>query len=289
QPVPGPNEEYLIYQTLVGAWPISRERLRAYLLKAIHEAKVETSWINPAASYDEAVLSFADALLDSERSAAFLADFTRFQSRIAAFGAFNSLAQLLITATAPGVPDFYQGTELWDLSLVDPDNRRPVDWTLRRRLLDDLVKEIEASQDLAGLVRSLLKTREDGRIKLYVIRQALAFRRERATLFDRGEYRPLEVQGPLAENACAFARVANGDVALTGVPLHLAGRRIADPPLGPDYWGTTSIPIPDDLGARFRNVLTGETVEVGPTADGRGLALGRALASFPVALLVRTA
>jgi len=235
------------------------------------------------------VLSFAAALLDPERSAAFLADFTRFQTRVAAYGAYNSLAQLLIKATAPGVPDFYQGTELWDLSLVDPDNRRPVDWALRRQLLDDLVREIEGTQDLAGLARNLMKTREDGRVKLYLTRQVLAFRRERAALFERGEYRPLEARGPLAEHACAFARVADNDVALTVVPLHLAKRRVEDPPLGPGYWGSTSLSIPDDLGARFANVLTGETVEVERTAEGCNLALGSALASFPVALLVRTA
>ena len=285
QAVPGPNEEYLLYQTLVGAWPISLDRLQAYLLKAIHEAKVETSWINPATRYDEAVLSFAEAVLDPARSAPFLADFTRFQTRVATFGALNSLAQVLVKVTAPGVPDFYQGTELWDLSLVDPDNRRPVDWALRRRLLDDLVKEIEGTQGSAGLARSLLKTREDGRVKLYLTRQALAFRRARAALFERGEYRPLEAQGPLAEHVCAFARVADGEVALTVAPRHLAKRQIDDPLLGPDYWGSTWLPIPDDLGARFSNVLTGQIVEVGLTPEGRGLALGRALASFPVALL----
>jgi (1->4)-alpha-D-glucan 1-alpha-D-glucosylmutase len=289
QPVPGPNEEYLIYQTLVGTWPIALERLQTYLLKAIREAKVETSWINPAAGYDHAVLSFAEAILDPARSAQFLVDFTRFQSRVAAVGVLNSLAQLLIKVTAPGVPDFYQGTELWDLSLVDPDNRRPVDWALRRRLLEEVVKEIDGSQDLAEFARNLLKTPEDGRVKLYLTRQALAFRRERAPLFERGEYRPLEARGPLTEHVCAFARVAGDDVALTVVPLHLARRRIDDAPLGPDYWGTTSVPIPDDLGARFNNVLTGETVEVEQTAEGRGVTLGRALAGFPVALLVRTA
>src|SRR5213593_4766358 len=285
QLVPGPNEEYFLYQTLVGAWPISVDRLQTYLLKAIHEAKVETSWINPTIRYDEAVLSFAKTVLDPARSAPFLADFTRFQARVAAFGALNSLAQVLVKVTAPGVPDFYQGTELWDLSLVDPDIRRPVDWELRRRLLDDLVKEIEGTQGSAGLARSLLKTREDGRVKLYLTRQALAFRRARALLFERGEYRPLEAQGPLAEHVCAFARVADGEVALTVVPRHLAKRRKDEPVLGPDYWGSTWLSIPDDLGARFSNVLTGEFLEVGRTAEGRGLALGRVLANFPVALL----
>ena len=289
QPVPGPNEEYLLYQTLIGAWPISLERLQAYLLKAIHEAKVETSWINPAARYDEAVLSFAAAVLDPARSAAFIADFTRFHTRIAAFGTVNALAQILVKMTAPGVPDLYQGTELWDLSLVDPDNRRPVDWALRRRLLDDLVKEIDATQDLVGLARSLLKTREDGRVKLYLTRQALAFRREREALFARGEYRPLEPRGPLAEHVCAFARVADGDVALTVVPLHLAKRGVEELPLGADTWSSTSLSIPEDLGSRFRSVLTGEIVEIERTAEGPGVALGRVLGSFPVALLVRTA
>src|SRR5262249_42633770 len=214
QVVPGPNEEYLIYQALLGAWPISVDRLQAYLLKAIHEAKVETSWINPATRYDEAVLSFVQAILDPERSAPFLADFTRFHERVAAFGVLNSLAQVLVKVTAPGVPDFYQGTELWDLSLVDPDNRRPVEWPLRARLLNDLVKEIESSTNLAGLARRLLETREDGRIKLYLTRQALVFRRARALLFERGEYRPLDAQGPLSEHVCAFARVGDDGVAL---------------------------------------------------------------------------
>ena len=285
QAVPGPNEEYLLYQTLVGAWPISVDRVQEYLRKAIHEAKVETSWINPAIRYDEAVLSFAKAVLDPAQSTRFLADFTRFQARIAAFGAVNSLAQVLVKVTAPGVPDFYQGTELWDLSLVDPDNRRPVDWALRRRLLDDLVKEIEGAQGSAALARSLLESREDGRIKLYLTRQALAFRHKRALLFERGEYRALEAQGPLAEHVCAFARVGDGGGALTVVPHYLARRRIDDPPLGPDYWGSTWLPIAEDLGARFRNVLTGAILEVELTTEGRGLALGRVLASFPVALL----
>jgi len=285
QPVPGLNEEYFLYQTLVGAWPISLERLRVYLLKAIHEAKVHTSWISPHALYDEAVLRFAEAVLDPARSSAFLADFTQFQARIANFGALNSLAQVLVKMTAPGVPDFYQGTELWDFSLVDPDNRRPVDWALRRRRLDDLVAEIENTHDLAALARSLIKSREDGRAKLYLIRQGLAFRQARAALFAHGEYRPLEARGPLAEHLCAFARVANDVVSLTVVPRHLAKRGIDDPPLGAEYWADTWIALPDDLGARFSNVLTREPVEAHLTAQGRGLMLGSVLQSFPVALL----
>src|SRR3989441_731527 len=195
--VPGANTEYLIYQTLVGAWPVDLARLREYLLKAVHEAKTHTSWINPDVRYDEAIVAFAEALLDPTRSQAFLDDFTAFQARVAHFGALNSLAQTLIKITAPGVPDFYQGTELWDLSLVDPDNRRPVDWALRRRLLGELERALASTSDRAGFAFGLFKEKEDGRVKLYLIREALALRRARPALFAAGEYRPLEARGAL--------------------------------------------------------------------------------------------
>lgn len=244
-PAPGPAEEYFIYQTLVGAWPIDAARLSAYVLKAVHEAKLHTSWINPHARYDEAVARFATALLDPARSRAFLEDFVPFQARVAHFGALNGLAQTLIKITAPGVPDFYQGSELWDLALVDPDNRRPVDFALRRRLLDELLAELEATTDLAALARGLLKSKEDGRVKLYVIRQGLACRRAHAPLFRRGAYRPLEASGPLAEHVCAFARVSADAAAVTAVPRLLARRGVADDPLGLEYWGSgTALHVP---------------------------------------------
>src|SRR3989454_6532648 len=161
--VPGANTEYLIYQTLVGAWPVDLARLREYLLKAVHEAKTHTSWINPDVRYDEAIVAFAEALLDPTRSQAFLDDFTAFQARVAHFGALNALGQTLIKITAPGVPDFYQGTELWDLSLVDPDNRRPVDFTLRRRLLGELDRALAATADRPGFAAGLVEAKADGR------------------------------------------------------------------------------------------------------------------------------
>ncbi len=282
RPVPGPDVEYLIYQTLVGAWPIGADRLRDYLIKAVREAKVHSSWINANPRYEEALVAFVEALVDPQRSGEFLADFTAFQGRIAWFGALNSLAQVLIKITAPGVPDFYQGTELWDLSLVDPDNRRPVDFALRRRMLDALVAEIEGREDRLGLVRDLLKSWEDGRVKLFLIRQALACRRAHAALFQRGDYRPLEAQGELAEHVCAFARVAGAEAALVVVPRLLA-RRGQEPPLGAEYWGTTAVAVPAPLGRRFVNPLTGERLAV-----ENGLApLGHLLGYFPVGLLVR--
>jgi (1->4)-alpha-D-glucan 1-alpha-D-glucosylmutase len=283
---PGANTEYLIYQTLVGAWPISPDRLRAYLLKAIREAKRHTSWVNPNARYEEAVLGFAEAILDPGRSARFLQDFTAFQQRVARFGLLNALAQVLVKIAAPGVPDFYQGTELWDLSLVDPDNRRPVDFALRRRLLDELVAEIKTTNDLAGLARDLLKNAEDGRIKLFVIRQGLACRRAHADLFRQGAYQALEVEGPLGEHVCAFARLGHTGAVVTVVPRLLARRGVEEAPLGPEYWGQASrLRLPPPVGRRFVNALTGEQL----VAEEDALALGQVFSSFPLALLVAEA
>lgn len=283
--VPGANTEYFIYQTLVGAWPITVDRLRDYLMKAVHEAKSHTSWTNPNARYDEAIARFAGAILDPARSGPFLGDFTRFHGRVARLGMLNSLAQTLVKITAPGVPDFYQGTELWDLSLVDPDNRRPVDFELRSRLLAGLAAEIDARPDRAGLAAELARKPEDGRVKLYVIRQALACRRARAALFAGGEYRPLDAEGPLAEHVCAFARVDAGDAAITLVPRLLARRGVEGLVLGADLWGATRVRVPATVGRRFRNVMTGERLD----AVDEAVRVGRVLADFPVALLEREA
>jgi (1->4)-alpha-D-glucan 1-alpha-D-glucosylmutase len=283
QPTPGANTEYLIYQTLIGAWPIAVERLRAYLLKAIREAKSHTSWINPNVRYDEAIARFAEAILDPTRSSDFLNDFVAFQARIAHFGAFNSLAQTLVKITAPGVPDVYQGSELWDLNLVDPDNRRPVDWQRRRDMLEELTRSTETAPDRAAFVQELVKSKEDGRVKLYVIREALACRRVHAALFREGDYRPLETQGPLAEHVLGFARLRKDAVALTIVPRLLARRAIEEPPVGAAYWGgdETRVLVPPEAGRQLVNPLTGEHLAV----ENGTLPLARVFASFPVALL----
>jgi (1->4)-alpha-D-glucan 1-alpha-D-glucosylmutase len=281
QPVPGPAEEYLLYQILLGAWPIDAERLRAYMLKAMREAKVATSWVNPNPRYDEAIAGFAETIVDRRQAREFLRDFLEFQAKVARFGRFNSLAQTLVKITAPGVPDFYQGTELWDLSLVDPDNRRPVDYARRRQLLDELAAAEAAAADRAGFARELLDTAEDGRVKLFLIRQALACRRRHAELFATGAYRALEVEGPLAEHVCAFARIGAG-AAVTVVPRLLARRGIDAPPVGRPYWGDeTRVRLPADVGPAFVNAITGAEAR----ADNGTIAIGACLASFPVALL----
>ena len=203
---------------MLGAWPLGplsaeslgafTERIQQFMFKAGREAKVHSSWVNPAPEYEKAVARFVAALLDPSASRAFLSDFEPFQREISRWGMYNSLALTLLKITAPGVPDFYQGTELWDFSLVDPDNRRPVDFALRRQHLADLAAELARAADRAAFARGLVEAKEDGRIKMYTISRALRTRREQATLFGAGEYRPLETAGPRAEHICAFARVA---------------------------------------------------------------------------------
>jgi (1->4)-alpha-D-glucan 1-alpha-D-glucosylmutase len=286
-PVPGPNTEYLIYQTLVGAWPIDVDRLRDYMLKAVREAKVHTSWTNPNVRYDEALVRFIEIILDPARSAPFLEDFTLFQARVAHFGALSSLGQTLIKVTAPGVPDFYQGSELWDLNLVDPDNRRSVDWTERRRLLDEVLSAVSAAPDRAALAREFVKSKADGRVKLFVIREALAVRRAHRALFGRGAYRPLEARGARAESVCAFARTLADAAVVTVVPRLVARRGVDALPLGPEYWTDTWLELPAELAGRFSNALTHEHMDTTPAGNAVALRLGDVLSAFPAALLVR--
>lgn len=296
-PAPDKNEECLLYQTLLGAWPPEPPaedeyaefagRIRRYLLKAIREAKVHTSWINPDPEYDAAVERFVAAVLDRSAPNPFLEDFLPFQRRIASWGIYNSLAQTLIKLAAPGVPDFYQGAELWDLNLVDPDNRRAVDYDRRRRMLDDLRRDAAAAgPHLAAVARELTDAREDGRVKLWLIHRTLVYRREHPRLFLDGAYLPLEARGPQREHLCAFARRHAGEIVLAAAPRFLARLNVEGPPLGKQVWGETWLALPADAaGSRFRNVLTGELVE-GTEREGQpALPVEAVFTSFPVALL----
>jgi (1->4)-alpha-D-glucan 1-alpha-D-glucosylmutase len=297
---PDPNDEYLIYQTLLGAWPLEPygpneyaafvARLQQYLHKAIHEAKVHTSWINPNPIYDNAVREFTGQILDEEVSAKFLDDFRAFQRRVSHYGLFNSLAQTLLKITCPGVPDTYQGTELWDFSLVDPDNRRPVDYELRRRLLRELNRRVEASGGrLVDLARDLLDTRQDGRIKLYVTCRALRCRRDHPGLFSTGEYLPAEVLGSRAEHVCAFVRRWERRCAVAAVP-RLVARLLAGEtgfPLGADVWQDTRLLLPGLVPRqRLRNIFTEEVHRASERQGQASLAAADVFAHFPVALLV---
>ncbi len=259
---PDADAEYLLYQTLVGAWPLTAERAARYMEKACREAKRHTSWTRPEPAYEAAVREFVHAILADP---AFAADLAGFVAPLVALGRINSLAQTLLKLVAPGVPDFYQGSELWDLSLVDPDNRRPVDFALRRRLLRELAG-IAKHPDAAERV---LARADEGLPKLWTIRQALALRRRRPDLFAAASaYRPLAVRGEKAGHAMACARGGGDDSAVAVVPRLVIG-------LG-DGWGDTAVELP---GGRFRDELTGEEVAGGPRP------LADLLARFPVALL----
>ena len=210
-PVPDRNQEVFLYQTMLGAWPLDpaevpafKERLQAYLIKAAREAMVHTRWVSPQLDHENGLLAFLDGILDEAGNQEFIKDFRQLQSRLAYFGALNSLSQLLLKIASPGVPDFYQGTELWDFSLVDPDNRRPVDFAKRTQLLNKLKQQEKNGR--AALVAGLLSHWQDGRLKLYVTYQGLKLRRTYPELFRQGAYLPLTVQGKRQNQVLALAR-----------------------------------------------------------------------------------
>jgi (1->4)-alpha-D-glucan 1-alpha-D-glucosylmutase len=299
QPAPDRNDEYLLYQTLLGAWPPGqpgpeglasfRGRITDYMHKATKEAKVHTSWINPNEEYDDAVRQFVARLLPDREDDPFLLDLRAFQRRVAFFGYFNSLAQLLLKLTSPGVPDLYQGGELWDFSLVDPDNRRPVDFGRGRDVLARLRERItRESGERAGLAEELVDNIEDGRIRSYLIYQTLNFRRARAGLFASGSYLPVEATGARRDHVCAFARTAGDESILVIVPRLVV--RLTDgaerPPLGPEVWGKTRLLLPPHLAGRsYQNLFTDEELTEDDSQDPSGPLLATILGRFPVALL----
>jgi (1->4)-alpha-D-glucan 1-alpha-D-glucosylmutase len=291
RPVPDANDEYLLYQTLVGAWPLRPmdadghaafvARIQGYMEKATREAKRHTSWINPNPGYDEGLAGFiADLLTPGDN--AFLEDLERFCATVAPLGMVNSLAQTLIKLTAPGIPDIYQGQEIWDFSLVDPDNRRPVDFALRSRLLDAL-EEAEAG-DREGLCGELISSWRDGRIKLYLTRAALRLRQGHPELFSAGAYVALRPEGPAAQHLVAFARSIDGRAAITVVPRLVAGlnREHGHAPHRPEAWSGTRLPLSEDLRGRYVDRLSGAELD-----GSEALPMDQLLRHLPVALLER--
>ena len=250
------NAEYLFYQTLAGAWPIERDRILEYMRKAAREAKLHTSWTAPDEEYERSLAGFIEGALDNGE---FTAELTAFVAPLVWPGRVNALAQTLIKLTAPGVPDFYQGGELWSVTLVDPDNRRPVDYALRRRLLAEI---------RCATVEHVIARADEGLPKLWLLRQALALRQRRPQLFGReGDYKPLRARGTRAAHAIAFSR-GDGAIAIAPrLPLTLGGD-----------WAETAIALPR---GRWHNELTGDTVDGGETL------VANLLARFPVCLLSR--
>jgi (1->4)-alpha-D-glucan 1-alpha-D-glucosylmutase len=291
---PDRNDEYLFYQTLVGAWPLEsctaeefanfRERINAYMLKAIKEAKVHTSWVNPNEAYNDAVSKFVERVLIADPENRFLSEFSYFHRGVAYPAMLNSLAQTLLKIASPGVPDFYQGTELWDFSLVDPDNRRPVDFGRRMTLLEEL-KQRE-KEDHAALVQDLLARWVDGKIKLYVTHQGLSFRQSHKALFEEGNYLPIDASDGARDHICAFARQKGEARALVVVPRLITKLLRAErPPIGAETWGTNAIILPEDAPKSWINILTGEELEAHRAKQEKLLPLANVFGGFPLALL----
>jgi (1->4)-alpha-D-glucan 1-alpha-D-glucosylmutase len=264
--------EYFYYQTLVGAWPIAPpgqefpgqeflDRMKSYMQKAMREAKEHTTWVANNKPYEEAVSAFIDATF---ADTAFVSEVESFVGRIRRCGWINSLSQTLLKCTAPGVPDLYQGSELWDLSLVDPDNRRPVDYELRRKLLEETHRLT---------VAEMMERIDEGLPKLWTIHRALTLRRAHPEWFgETAAYTPLKVTGGRSQHVIAFARGSNVVAVVQRWAMGLADLK---------DWGDTAIEVPASLEGRWKNHLTGEPL------TGGSVSLSQLLNDFPVALLTK--
>lgn len=288
---PDANDEYLLYQTLIGAFPVGPyefgqesfvSRIQAYMEKAIREAKVHTSWTRQNEGYEKAIKDFVAVIL--EPGSGFLRDFIPFQVKISHWGMLNSLSQTLLRLTAPGVPDTYQGTELWDFSLVDPDNRRPVDYELRKQMLQELKGRFESHSSCADFARELIDSKDDGRAKLLVTWLGLQQRRTRPGLFTLGAYQPLRAIGTNANRVFAFTRRLGAELAVVVVP-RFGLELLSDSsglPLG-EVWKNTRLVNEELSGRPLRNIFTGESIR--PEKDG-SIPASEAFKNFPVALLL---
>ncbi|MCT7985028.1 malto-oligosyltrehalose synthase [Laspinema sp. A4] len=284
--VPTANDEYFFYQTLLGAFPFAEseysefiQRVKDCSIKSVREAKLHTAWLRPDTAYEEGFLAFIDAVMQPSPENQFLQKFQPFQEKIAAYGVYNSLAQVLLKLTTPGVPDFYQGTELWDLSLVDPDNRRPVDFEQRITGLREI--RTQASADILALMKELLSHPESGKIKLFAIARILEARTQAIELFQTGDYHPLKGSGKFSENVVGFARSHGNQVAIAIAPRFLTHLIQPDTfPLG-QVWQDTHLELPSGLPSQWQDAISGQPIQT----DG-SLSIAQTLTHFPIALLM---
>lgn len=300
KPAPSENDEYLFYQTLVGAWPVElmgpdepdpnildrlRDRMSEYMLKAVREAKVHSSWTNQDAAYEQALTSFVERALDGRGRNLFVETLWPFARQVALAGVVNSLAQTTLKLTAPGVPDIYQGCELWDLSLVDPDNRRPVDFSKRAAMLNELRQRWDDSPGKDTLLSELLTDWPNGSAKMFVVWRLLQLRRELAELFELGGYQPVEVEGPCAGHLCAFLRQHRENAILVVVPRLIMRFKPQDMiwPIDAPEWSETTLRLPENAADSLRNIFTEDRLayEVGGE-DMVSVRASEALARFPV-------
>ncbi len=302
QIAPDRNDEYLLYQTLIGMWPpqpLDRidlpeltQRLTAYMQKAAKEAKIHTSWINPNAEYDQALEQFIRAILTLSKTNRFPESFTLFQERVARMGVVNSLSQVLLKIASPGIPDLYQGTELWDLSLVDPDNRRAVDFDHRKRILGEIKTLLDgnpAPEKKREALEDLLNHWQDGRIKMFITACGLRFRREHPEMFLEGDYLPLQVEGDKANHIVAFARQAGRKACIAVAPRLAAALMEPDLgwPLGNTAWKDTRIFLPPTMAGpdKLTDVFTGTGADLSSEGKSVAVPLDAVLSTLPLALL----
>jgi (1->4)-alpha-D-glucan 1-alpha-D-glucosylmutase len=294
QSYPSRNEEYLLYQTLLGTWPLEtmtagqeagyHDRIVAYMLKAMREAKVFTSWLNPSVAHEQAMARFVSSVLSPENRP-FRDDFLRLHATISRCGIYNSLAQLAIKICAPGIPDFYQGSELWDFALVDPDNRRPVDYERRRLLLAAL--DLECARDGHGEVAARVLESRDDRLKLFTSTMLLRARRQARDIFTCGDYNPVDVQGAQRDHVFSFTRSAGSRCAIVAVPRLVATltSHLGEVPTGERVWQDTYL-VPPAGGWRggFHDAITDRCVTIQP--DSGAIRVADVFDRFPIAVLV---
>lgn len=285
--IPTYNDEYLFYQTLIGAFPLNKEeypsfveRIKEYIIKAIREAKVHTAWLKNDSDYEDGFTNFAERVLKDSADNEFLAAFRPFQEKIQHYGILSSLSQTLLKLTSPGLPDIYQGTELWDLSLVDPDNRRPVDFSMRQKYLEEI--KSKTGSDLLDYIAQLLETPEDARIKLFLIYKTLQTRQQYLELFQRGTYEKLNIVGSLKSHVIGFSRELGEQKIIVIAPRFFTSlTEKGEYPLGEQVWQETRIVPPADSTNTWVDVFTGQQVEGEDALWVRDI-----LQHFPVALLV---
>jgi (1->4)-alpha-D-glucan 1-alpha-D-glucosylmutase len=298
---PDAGDEYLFYQALLGAWPMEHlggepppafvARMQAYMRKALREAKLHTSWINVNEPYEKATERFIETVLDPVSGKRFIAQLAPLCETLAFCGMLNSLAQLMLKLASPGVPDFYQGCEIWNLSLADPDNRRPVDFpalAAALALIDAALDDATPSARRRELATRWLQTWKDGTIKLLLTAAGLRLRRRHADLFLEGDYLPLEVEGPAAKHVVALARQLGEDQVVAVVPrlCHALGGSAQRFPLGAEVWRDTRVCLPGaEVSRVYRDALTGKTLASLPVGGRPLLGVGDVLADLPIALL----
>lgn len=284
--IPDRNDEYFLYQTLVGSFPFLEEeypqyvqRIKDYVVKAVREAKVHTAWLRPDTDYENGFVNFVEKILDFSEDNKFWQEFRPFQEKVAFYGMFNSLSQTLLKLISPGLPDIYQGTELWDLSLVDPDNRRPVDFDGRLSYLQEIKRRSRTG--MQNLIDDLMATWEDGRLKLFLIARVLQARQEYLDIFQQGDYQPVAVTGQYCDRIMAVARSYGKHTAIAIVPRFLTD--VIEPPQFPlgDIWGDTAIILPEGSESNWYEAIVNHDIAASPN-----ILVSQILQHFPVGLLI---